>query len=84
MSRARAAAARAKMHEAIDELFDALEERAANTDRDSEARPVVQPTKKRAAPPKPKLVRPAGENDELASAKARRFLRQNGLAQVNR
>lgn len=76
MNRARAAAARAKIHEAIDELFDALEERSPE-----EERPAA-PAPKRA--PKPRLVRPEGENDDLARQKARRFLRDNGLAQVNR
>lgn len=77
MNRDRAAAARAKMHEAIDEYLDALEERAVESVAGS---PPVPPKPRS----KPRLVRPEGENDELAAAKARRFLRQNGLAQVKR
>lgn len=75
MNRTRVTAARAKIHEAVDELFDALE-------APEEERPNNAP--KPAPRSRPRVTRPEGESDELSAAKARRFLHQNGLAQVNR
>lgn len=63
------------------ELAEALadDDGEAPADEPSAARP------KRLAPaPAPRLVRPAGDNDELARRKAQTFLRRNGYTKANR
>ena len=48
---------------------------------DEPSRPQPKRTK---TPPRPRLVRPEGESDDIAKAKAARFLRQNGYVKVER
>lgn len=64
----------ARVHAELAEAMDVSAE--APTERPSQARP--------RAPAKPRLVRPEGENDELAKRKAQTFLRRNGYTKANR
>ncbi len=69
MNRERAALARAKMHEAIDELFDALEERS--TSDPSEL--------KKAKPRARKLPAPLHPVSDIDRMKAEQMLRRQGI-----
>ena len=72
MNRARAAAARAKLHEAIDELFDAIEDGEVPEAAGSRPRP------RRDRRPRA-LTRPPGEATPEVAAKAARILRERGF-----
>lgn len=63
------------------ELADEFEGAPSSEPIEIESSTNVQP-KRRAA--KPRLVRPEGESDDLARAKARRFLKDNGFTKVTR
>lgn len=65
------------MAELADEL--AGEAEVAN---DVTPAPVPSPKPSKTVRRPPRIVRPAGENDELASAKARSFLRQNNFVRT--
>jgi hypothetical protein len=67
---------RARVAELLRELADEFAAPEAEA-----FRPAPKPVK---PPPKPRLVRPEGENDEVAAAKARQFLRGNGYTKVSR
>lgn len=77
MNRARAAAARAKMHEAIDELFAALEEDGEPSEESVEDRP--SRTRAKRVRRQPQLVRPPGEASPAIQARAERALRERGF-----
>lgn len=67
------------------ELARVHEELAVALEEGGDAPDTQAPTTRKSAPKsRPRLVRPEGESDDLAKAKARRFLRENGLAQVKR
>jgi hypothetical protein len=76
------------------ELARVHAELANELDSESEASPVDVPVEEPsvprprrvviAPPPKPRLVRPEGENDELARRKAQTFLRRQGYTKTTR
>jgi len=78
----------AQLHREIARLHEELAAELGAAANDQTVAPTpaksASVAKRASAPKKSRLVRPAGESDELAAAKARRFLRDNGLAQVNR
>lgn len=73
MNRARIAAARAKMHEALDEFFDALEghEEAANDER-----PTAPSPRRKVPRPYPQPLNPVSDTDRM---RARQMLRRRGI-----
>ncbi len=74
MNRARAAAARAKLHEALDELLDALEEGESSTP----APPKSAPRTRQGRRPRRPVVSPNVEVSELDRAAVRAELRRSG------
>lgn len=79
MNRARVAELHRQLAKIHEELADEL-----SADDAAPAPPKSATARKTAPRAKPRLVRPEGENDDLSRAKAQRFLRNNGLAQVTR
>lgn len=73
MNRNQVAAARAKMHEALDELFDALEGDDAATDPPSP----TERKRKRAVRSFPRPLSPVSETDRM---RARQMLRRRGIS----
>lgn len=65
---------RDRLHALVDEIADAIEARPRDERADNAER-----AKPRRRPAKLRVVRPEGDNDEVAAAKARRFLRDNGV-----
>jgi hypothetical protein len=66
------------------ELADAIEEDGVDLDEAPIDEPSAPRPRRIAPPAPPRLVRPEGENDELARRKAQTFLRRNGYTKTNR
>ena len=74
MNRARFAAARAKMHEALDEMLDALE---VGHERDEASNENASPAPRRRVPrPFPQPLNPVSDTDRM---RARQMLRRRGI-----
>jgi hypothetical protein len=75
----------ADLHRELARVHAELAEAIEADDADGEA-PADEPSSPRPkrATPKVRLVRPEGENDELARRKAQTFLRRNGYTKTTR